>query len=239
MTKMMRLLPAVAAVVFSVAAQASTISETLTGTITLPSALSIDVVNPGMTATLAGTIVNGTQAGQPIDIDKFGLGTLVLNQSFVGTVTSSSGALSFLTDGVAYVGTSDPEIVTVTAAVDLTGPTTINIGRLGTTLLPEFTSASNKTVSLPNLVLNGYALTVNNLNGYGLLVPSTDAVSLGIPSNNSGFSAAGHSGYAVPVGAICCRTREYRKMRAEPPRRVRPASNPRVWRAAAYRRRCP
>jgi hypothetical protein len=34
MTKMMRLLPAVAAVVFSVAAQASTISETLTGTIT-------------------------------------------------------------------------------------------------------------------------------------------------------------------------------------------------------------
>ena len=48
---------------------------------------------------------------------KSGLGTLVLNQSFVGTVTSSSGALSFLTDGVAYVGTSDPEIVTVTAAV--------------------------------------------------------------------------------------------------------------------------
>ena len=166
-------------------------SLTLTGTITLPSALSIDVVNPGMTATLAGTIVDGTLAGQPIDITKYGLGTLVLNQSFTGTVTSSSGALSFLTDGVAYVGTSDPEIVTVTAAVDLTGPTTINIGRLGTTLLPEFTSASNKTVSLPGLVLGGYDLTVNNLNGYGLLVPSNVAVPLGLSSSNPGFSMAG------------------------------------------------
>jgi len=162
-------------------------SLTLTGAITLPNSLSIDVVNPGMTATLAGTIVDG--AGGSITITKFGLGTLVLNQSFSGTVNSSSGALSFLTDGVEYVGTADPEIVTFTTAVNLTGPTTINIGRLGTTLIPEFTTASNKTVSLPNLTLNGNDLTLNNLNGYGLLIPGAEA--LGVPSGNSGFGAAG------------------------------------------------
>jgi autotransporter-associated beta strand protein len=123
------------------------------------------------------------------------LGTLVLNQSFTGTVNSSSGALSFLTDGVAYVGTSDPEIVTITAAVNLTGPTTINIGRLGTTLLPEFTTASNKTVSLPGLTLNGNDLTVNNLNGYGLLIPGASRpwVSFEGPPGSAAGGATGQS----------------------------------------------
>ncbi len=47
-------------------------SLTLTGQITLPQNLSINVVNPTMTATLAGTIVDGTSAGSPITISKSG-----------------------------------------------------------------------------------------------------------------------------------------------------------------------
>ncbi len=151
---------------------------TLTGTITLPDALSIDVVNPGMTATLAGTILDGTTPGGSITITKSGLGTLVLNQSFTGTVNSGGGTLSFLTDGTPPLqGTGDPQIVTFDTTVNLSDPTTITVGRLGTSQAPLFTTASNKTVSLPNLTLNGNALSVNNLNGYGLLIPGNELLS--------------------------------------------------------------
>jgi autotransporter-associated beta strand protein len=153
-------------------------SLTLTGNISLPDSLSIDVVNPAMTATLAGTIVDGTTPGGTITIEKLGLGALVLNSSFTGTVISGGGALSFLSDGAAPdLGTSDPQVVLFSSTVNLAGATTINIGRLGTSLLPEFATASNKTISLPAFSLNGNALTVNNANGYGLLISSDQVLS--------------------------------------------------------------
>ena len=153
---------------------------TLNGTITLPDNLTIDVANPGMTANLAGKHRGQHHPGRRDHHHqdrpwRAGPGL----RAFVGTVISRGGAsLSFLTDGaLPYLGTGDPQNITFGTSVSLSNATTITVGRLGTSLAPLFTTASNKTVVLSNVALNGNSLTANNLNGYGLQISSDEVLS--------------------------------------------------------------
>ncbi|MEI9894790.1 MAG: autotransporter-associated beta strand repeat-containing protein [Chthoniobacter sp.] len=147
----------------------------LNGTLTISAAtplvkeLDISVVNPAMTATLGGTIDMRVN-----NIVKSGLGTLVINPSYTGSITVSSGPISLFADGD---GTSAPQLINFND-LTVTQPTAINVGRLGTTYLPNFTLAANKTIVLRSLTTNGNAISVNNPGvaagagngGYGLQV---------------------------------------------------------------------
>ncbi|EDY20580.1 autotransporter-associated beta strand repeat protein [Chthoniobacter flavus Ellin428] len=131
--------------------------------------LDISVINPNMTAALGGAIDS-----KVTNIVKSGLGTLVVNPNYQGTITVDSGAISLFADGD---GTSTPQFINFNT-LTLQQPSTISVGRLGTSFLPYFTLASNKTIELVSLVTNGNPVTVNNQGvaagpgngGYGLQV---------------------------------------------------------------------
>ena len=187
---------------FNIAANATTtiliptpVTLTLAGGFQLPfttanDTLNVGVINPNMTVILAGNIT--AQGGQTFEdsgtIAKTGLGNLVLNASFSGTVTGS-GPISLFTDGnlpggPIPQGTSTPETVAF-GSISMTGPTTINVGRLGTTYNPNYPLAANKTVSLSGLTLNGVLTVTNSVantsgvsggGSYGLQVGGTGTV---------------------------------------------------------------
>ena len=174
---------------------ANPVTLTFAGAFQLPftaanSTLNIGVINPNLTVVLAGNIT--AAGGQTFEnsgtINKTGLGNLVLNASFQGTVTGT-GPISLFTDGnlpgPIPAGTSTPETVAF-GAINMTGPTTLNVGRLGITYAPLYPMAANKTVSLTSLTLHG-ALTIGNSvantagvsggGGYGLQVLGTTTLS--------------------------------------------------------------
>jgi autotransporter-associated beta strand protein len=171
------------------------VTLTLAGGFQLPftsanDTLNIGVINPNMTVIIAGNIT--AQGGQTFEdsgtIAKTGLGNLVLNASFSGTVTGS-GPISLFTDGnlpggPIPQGTSTPETVSF-GTISMTGPTTINVGRLGITYNPLYPLAANKTVSLSGLTLNGVLTVTNSVantsgvsggGSYGLQVGGTGTV---------------------------------------------------------------
>ncbi len=148
----------------------------LNGTLTISAAtpsvteLDIAVVNPSMTATLGGLIDTTVQT-----IVKSGLGTLVVNPNYTGTITVTGGAISLFADGD---GTSTPQNLNFNS-LSISAPTVVNVGRLATAHLPLYTLAANKTIELMTLNTGGNAITINNPvaatagpgnGGYGLQV---------------------------------------------------------------------
>ena len=148
----------------------------LNGNITTQSAITnlyVDVINPSMTATIAGNI-----PGSISNIVKSGLGTLIINGSFTGNLNDTGGNVGFGFDGD---GTSNPQTL-ITGTLTISGPSVISVGRLGTTYAPLFPNAANKTIEITSLVdTGGFELTINNpvsttvgagFGGYGVLVDS-------------------------------------------------------------------
>jgi autotransporter-associated beta strand protein len=138
---------------------------TFTGPVALPAGpVTINVDSPQETVALAGTFATNPGTG----ITKTGLGTLALNTSYTGTVTMpAGGSLALLTDGD---GTATPQAV-AGPGIASTGTVNLTVGRLGTGVPPPyFTTALNKTVTLPTLSTGGGALLVTNNNGYGAAV---------------------------------------------------------------------
>jgi autotransporter-associated beta strand protein len=147
---------------------------TLSGTVTLPGAVAIDVINPGMTAAL-GTITKQGGAGA-IVITKTGLGTLALGALAAGntvTLNLNAGNLSLLHDGN---GTGEREVINTGITLVPSGAVNLTLGRLGGTYAPLFTTASNKTLQMAAFTMSGPLAITNN---HGLGLELTGAATLG------------------------------------------------------------
>ncbi|MDI1314046.1 autotransporter-associated beta strand repeat-containing protein, partial [Prosthecobacter sp.] len=151
---------------------------TLSGLVTLPGAVTINVINPGMTAAL-GQITRVGSNGN-IVINKTGLGTLSLGSVTAGntiTLNMNGGNLSLLNDGD---GTGSSQVIASGITVVSTQAMNLTVGRVGTVYAPLFTTAANKTIQIAGSTgttfTNG-VLTVTNNVGYGLEI--TSAVTLG------------------------------------------------------------
>ena len=148
--------------------------------------LVIDLPTPWLDLILGGELVNaasitsiGTGSGAN-SITKTGLGNITginltgVNPAVtinVAGLNTSATAFSLLLDGD---GTVRNETINVGSIVT-TGTPSLIIGRAGSTYLPHFTTALNKTIQPASLSMPD-GVVLSNSNGYGLLV--TDNTSL-------------------------------------------------------------
>ncbi|CAN5238168.1 hypothetical protein BH11PLA2_BH11PLA2_09590 [soil metagenome] len=137
------------------------------GDISLPATpFTVNIPAPQMTVGLFGSfILNPATA-----ITKTGFGILALGSGYGGAINlPTGGSLSLLDDGD---GTGSLQNISYNSAITSGGATTLTVGRLGIVYSPYFTTASNKTIRVPNINFNSFPLTVNNTGGYGLQLNS-------------------------------------------------------------------
>ncbi|OYW30952.1 MAG: hypothetical protein B7Z47_02580, partial [Chthoniobacter sp. 12-60-6] len=164
---------------------------TLSGLVTLPNSVDINVINPGMTAAL-GQITRVGSNGN-IVINKTGLGTLSLGAVTAGntiTLNMNGGNLSLLNDGD---GTGSRQVIASGITVNSTQAMNLTVGRLGTVYAPLFAAAANKTIQIAGstgTTFTSGVLTVTNNVGYGLEITSDVTLGTGQVINVSAASVS-------------------------------------------------